>query len=128
MANLPRLRYLKANGLDHRSLKSYLRVGLRRGTWAGLSATEKALYRCGLWATKVRGGITNMKLLVSILGIIIKLLATVRDCIYRLGLARAQVLWKNYVSARVFEWAPEAKPLFSQAEYITYLGAMEANG
>jgi hypothetical protein len=127
MANLPPLRYLKANGLDQRSLKSYQRVGLRRGTWANLTATEKALYRCGLWVAKVRGRITSMKLLASILGIIIKLVATVRARIYRLGLARAKVLWKNYVSAGVFEWAPETKALFSQAEYIAYLGAMVAN-
>ena len=121
-------RSLKNRRLDHESLRSYLRVGMRRGTWARLSAVEKALYRCGLWVAKVRGTISSTKLSVNILGIITKLMATIKTRIYALGLARARALWSNYKSAGVFEWAPEAKAQFSRIEYVTYLGVMELNG
>ena len=104
-----------------------MRVGLRRGTWARLGWTEKALYRCALWVVKARGRITSMKLWVRILSIISKLVVTVGTRIYALGLARARTLWKNYVSARVCEWAPEVKALFSRPNYIMYLGVMELN-
>jgi len=115
----------KAEGLDHAALRRYLRVGLRRGTWAGLSIVDKALYRCGLWVAKARGRVTNTKLSGSIIGIIMKLVATVGGRIYALGRARARALWRNYASAGVFEWAPEAKLPFSRTEYIMYLGVME---
>jgi len=115
----------RGKGLDHAALRRYLRVGLRRGTWAGLSIVDKALYRCGLWVAKARGRITNTRLSASIIGIIMKLAATIGGRIYALGLARARALWRNYASAGVFEWAPEAKLPFSRTEYIMYLGVME---
>lgn len=118
----------KNRRLDHESLRFHMRVGLRRGTWARLGAVEKALYRCGLWVAKARGRIRSMRLLVSIRGIIRKLLATIRTRIYVLGLARARVLWNNYVSAGVFNWAPQVRALFSRAEYIMYLGVTELHG
>ena len=121
-------RSLKNRRLDHESLRSHLRVGMRRGTWARLSAVEKALYRCGLWVAKVRGAISSTKLSVNILAIITKLMATIKTRIYALGLARARALWSNYKSAEVFQWAPEAKAQFSRIEYVTYLGVMELNG
>jgi len=105
-----------------------MRVGLRRGTWARLGAVEKALYRCGLWVAKARGTISSTKLSVNILRIITKLMATIKTRIYALGLARARALWSNYISAGVFDWAPEAKVQFFCIEYVTYLGVMELNG
>lgn len=118
----------KNRRLDHESLRFYMRVGLRRGTWARLGAVEKALYRCGLWVAKVRRTISNVKLSMTILGIINKLMATIRSHIYSLGLARARALWNSYMSAGVFDWAPEAKAQFSRSSYITYLGVIELNG
>jgi len=120
--------FLKNRRLDHESLRFYMRVGLRRGTWAPLGAVEKALYRCGLWVAEVRGRISSTKLSVNILRIITKLMATIKTRIYALGLARARALWTNYISAGVFDWAPEAKAQFSRIEYVTYLGVMELNG
>jgi hypothetical protein len=130
MANLPALRLCstKSLKLDHGSLRLYLRVGLRRGTWARLGAVQKALYRCGLWVAKTRGTISSTKLSVRILSIITKLMTTIKTRIYAIGLARARALWSNYISAGVFEWAPETKAQFSRVEYITYLGVMELNG
>jgi len=119
------LRMCKGKGLDHAALRRYLRVGLRRGTWAGLSSVDKALYRCGLWVAKARGRVTNTKLSASIIGIVTRLVVTVGGRIYALGLARARTLWSNYTSAGVLSWAPEVKPLFSQTGYIMYLGVME---
>ena len=114
--------------LDHDSLRFYMRVGLRRGTWARLDAAEKALYRCGLWVAKVRRTISNVTLSVAILGIVGKLTTTIKSHIYRLGLAKACALWNSYLSAGVFDWAPEVKAHFSRAEYVAYLGVMELNG
>jgi hypothetical protein len=114
--------------LDHETLRFCMRVSLRRGTWAGLSVAEKGLYRCGLWVAKTRGTISNIKLSVTILNIITKLMTTIKSHICRLGLARARALWKNYLSNGVFDWAPEALAHFSRTEYITYLGVMELNG
>jgi len=119
------LRLPKGKGLDHAVLRRYLRVGFRRGTWAALGSVDKALYKCALWVAKARGGITNTKLSASIISIIMKLAATIGGRIYALGLARARALWRNYASAGVFQWAPEAKLLFSRTEYIMYLGVME---
>jgi hypothetical protein len=119
---------LKNRKFDHESLRFYLRVGLRRGTWARLGAVEKALYRCGLWVAKARGTISSTKLSARILGIITKLMTTIKTRIYALGLARARALWSNYIAAGVFDWAPEAKEQFSRREYVTYLGVMELNG
>jgi hypothetical protein len=130
MANLAvwRLRSMKILRLDYGSLRLYLKVGLRRGTWARLGAVQKALYRCGLWVAKTRSTISSAKLSVSILSIITKLMTTVKTHIYAMGLARARALWSNYISAGVFDWAPEVKAGFSRVEYITYLGVMELNG
>lgn len=114
--------------LDHESLRFYMKKGLRRGTWAALDTVEKALYRCALWVTKVRGKIASSKLSMSILGIIIKLMATARARIYALGLARAHALWNCYTLAGVFEWAPEVKASFARRDYIMYLGVMESRG
>jgi hypothetical protein len=122
------IRFVKNCKLDHVSLRSYMRVGLRRGTWSALSRLEKALYRCGLWVAKSRGRITSMKLSMSVIGIITKLVATIRSRIYALGLARARTLGRNYTLAGVFDWAPGVSVLFSRAEYIMYLGIMELNG
>jgi hypothetical protein len=122
------IRFVKNCKLDHVSLRLYMRVGLRRGTWSALSRVEKALYRCGLWVAKARGRITSMKLSVSVIGIITKLVATIRSRIYALGLARARTLRRNYVLAGVFDWAPGVSAWFSRAEYIMYLGITELNG
>jgi len=119
---------VKNHRLDHRSLRFYMRAGIRRGTWARLDAVEKALYRCGLWVVKVRGTISSRKLSMTILNIINRLTATIATRIYRLGLARARALWSNYESTGVFDWAPEAKVQFFRAEYVMYLGVMELNG
>ena len=120
--------FSKNRRLDHESLRFYMRAGLRRGTWARLGVVEKALYRCGLWVAKARGTISSTKLSVRILGIVTKLMTTIKTRIYALGLARARALWNSYLSAGVFEWAPQAKAQLSRAEYITYLGVMELNG
>jgi hypothetical protein len=119
---------LKNPRLDHESLRFYMKRGLRRGTWATLDTVEKALYRCALWVTKVRGKIASSKLSVSILGIITKLVTTAGTRIYTLGLARAHALWNCYTSAGVFEWAPEVKASFARRDYIMYLGVMESPG
>jgi hypothetical protein len=118
---------LKNTRLDHGSLRFYMRVGLRRGTWARLGAVEKALYRCGLWVAKARGTISSIKLSMSILGIITRLMTTTKTRIYALGHARARALWSNYMSAGVFDWAPEVRAQFSRIEYVKYLGVMELN-
>ena len=68
-------------------MRRYLRVSLRRRTRARLDLVEKAPYRCGLWVAKVRGTITSVKLSVSILGIIARLVTTIRNRVYSLGFA-----------------------------------------
>jgi len=130
MAGSPihRARPPKERALNYRDLKSYHRVGQRRGTWARLTGIEKALYRCGLWVARVRGRITSMKLSASMVGIVAKLMARIRTRICALGLARARTLWNEYRLAGVFDWAPELRPLLSRSEYIMYLGVMEFNG
>jgi hypothetical protein len=55
-------------------------------------------------------------------------LTTAGTRIYALGFARARSIWSNYMSAGVFDWAPEMKAQFSRIEYVTYLGVMELNG
>jgi hypothetical protein len=119
---------LKDCGLNYEGLKSYRRVGQRRGAWAQLTEVEKALYRCGLWVARVRGSITSIKLSACIAGIVAKLMARIRTRICALGIARARTLWDEYRLAGVFDWAPELRPLLSRSGYIMYLGVMEFNG
>ena len=130
MAGSPihRARPPKECGLNYGDLKSYHRVGQRRGTWARLTGVEKALYRCGLWVARVRGTITSTKLSACMVGIVTKLMARIRTRICALGLARARTLWNEYRLAGVFDWAPEVRSLLSRSEYIMYLGVMEFNG
>lgn len=119
---------LRNRRLDHESLRFYMKRGLRQGTWAALDTVEKALYRCALWVAKVRGRIASSKLSMSILGIISKLVITAGTRVYTLGRARAHALWNCYISAGVFEWAPEVKASFARRDYIMYLGVMELRG
>ena len=113
--------------MTHSELTSFMRTGVRRGTWSKLSIVDRALFRCGIWVAKTRGQIANTTLIVGIRRILVRLLATVRNRIYEAGLTRARRLRKNYLSAGVFDWAPEVKDLIFRPDYIMYLGVMELN-
>lgn len=111
--------------LDYGTLRSFLRLGLRRGSWRMLSVEDRALYRCGLWVAKVRGRVVSMRLMVRLWGIILKLSARVRGFIYKAGSARALASYALYERMHVFNWAPEVKIWLGQTGFRLYLGATE---
>ena len=60
--------------LYHGLLVEWFRIGLRRGTWARLTGSEKGLFRCGMALARIRGGVSSLKLMVALARIALKLI------------------------------------------------------
>jgi len=103
-------------------------LGLRNGNWARLSALDKAFYRCALWVARARGCIRNMRLLVEVAKVVMRLLASREAYVMRVGYHRAQVLMKHLTENDVTKWAPQVSEWFKHRSFILYLGALELNG
>jgi len=111
--------------LSHASLAGFMRRGFRNGNWAALSVAEKALFRCALWVAKVRGRISNTKLMVHVLGIALKLTEGFRSHMLKAGRTKATVMYKMYAEKGVFDWAPHTKRWLFDRNFIRYLGLLE---
>jgi len=100
-----------------------LRKALRNGSWACLSSTEKALYRCALWIAKRRGCIINNALVAQVLGILQSFFEGIRTRIAAAGRKRARTMLESYARhGGVFSWAPRVKEWLLDANYIFFLG------
>jgi len=111
--------------LDFPGLLAIRRRGYCNGNWSRLPLVDRALFRCALWVAKVRRRIENLKLLVKVSGIALKLLTTRCSRILRAGSARAAELLRRYEESGVFEWAPELRGWLKDVKYILYLGMEE---
>ena len=100
----------------------------RNRSWGRLSIAEKGLFRCALWVAKVRGRISNMRLMVQVLRIALKLLETYRSRIVNAGRRRATQMLVEYAKpGGVFSWAPRMREWLYDPGYVRYLGVMEVN-
>lgn len=116
------------DALTYPLLVAFKRRGLRNRNWARLNITEKALFKCGLWITRVRGEINNTKLMVQILRITLKLAENVRSKILKVGRKRVLLMSKICQETGVFKWAPQVKRWLVDDNYIRYLGVLAVNG
>jgi hypothetical protein len=86
------------------------------------------MFRCALWIAKARGKISNMRLMVHILGIALKLLKTYRSRIVNAGRRRAAWMFEEYSKpGGVFRWAPHVREWLYDSAYVRYLGILEVN-
>ena len=95
------------DALTYAWLVAFKRGGLRNRNWTRLNITEKAFFRCGLWIARVRGEISNTKLMVQILRIACKLAENLRSDVFKVGRKRVLLMSEMYEKARVFSWAPQ---------------------
>jgi len=104
------------------------RIGFRNGNWRRLPLVDRGLFRCALWVARVHGGIGSLKLLVRVLGIILRLLERPRMHIWRAGKARAEELMRRFEERGVFRWAPNVRGWLGEKHYIFCLGLSEVFG
>ena len=116
------------DSLTHSWLNRVWRRSHRNRSWGRLSITEKGMFRCALWVAKARGKISNMRLMVHVLRIALKLLRTYRSRIVSAGRKRAMQMLVEYAKpGGVFSWAPRMRELLYDPGYVRYLGVMEVN-
>jgi hypothetical protein len=124
----PSLLVQGGDALTYPRLIAFKRKGLRNRNWARLDITEKALFRCGLWIARVRGEISNTKLMVQILRIALKLAEGVRSSIMKMGERRTAAIYAKYTRPLgVFSWAPEVREWLRDIRYVWYLGVLGVN-
>jgi hypothetical protein len=93
-----------------------------------LQIEEKALFRCALWVTKVRGRVSNTKLMEQVLIIAMKLLEGVHSLIVRAGRARVrEILQSSTTPGAIASWAARIKEWLNDSNYIYYLGVLVVN-
>jgi len=118
---------LPSDMFNHRYLQSAYRKGFRNGGWRRLSLEDKGLFRCALWVAEVRGRLANMRLMVQVAGILMKLLATFKAQITRVGRATAERIMASLQKSGVEKYAPQVLEWFKDRKFITYLGVLATN-
>jgi hypothetical protein len=124
------MRDLLQNGdsISYPSLVRFRRSSLRNGHWKHLRIEDRALFRCAFWMARVRGKISNAKLVVQVLKIALKLVEGVRGAILRIGMRRTMQMFETYAKpGGVFSWAPQARGWLSDARYVWYFGVVGVN-
>ena len=81
-----------------------------------------------MWVAKIHGGIESLKLLVRVMGIILRLLERPRAHIWRAGKVRAEELMRRFEERGVFRWAPNVRGWLGEKPYIFCLGLNEIFG
>jgi len=118
----------RGDSLSYSYLAGCWRRSLRNGNWGRLSISERGLFRCALWLARARGKISNMRLMVHVLRIVLKLLESCRGRIQKAGRRRAMQMLGEYAKpGGVFSWAPRLREWLNDARYVRYLGVMEVN-
>ena len=126
--NAPREMVSRNGSLKFTLLSKLWRRSLRNGSWIKLSSTRKALYRCALWIARVRGCISNTKLVEQVLQITWQLH---HYCQSRIGIAgkmKALTALERFGEpGGVFSWAPRLRGWLHDPRYQAYLGLLEIN-
>jgi hypothetical protein len=117
-----------SDSITYPCLVGLRRRGLRNGNWRHLDSGQRALFQCALWVAKVRGRISNTKLMVQVLRVALRLLETVRSSILRAGRNRSTSMLAAYSKPdSVFGWAPRIRDWLNDTSYVWYLGVLEVN-
>lgn len=72
------------------------------------------------WYARGKGKILSERLVAMLEDIIEKLVETVKVRIFRVGLAKAEDMGREY--EKVFNWAPELRGWLKDPDYIFWLG------
>ena len=116
------------DSLSYTWLIASWRRSLRTRRWAMLDIAEKGLFRCALWVAKARGKISNKRLMVQVLRIVLKLLHAPKSRIGKAGRERATMMLEAYAKpGGVFSWAPRMREWLHNPRYVWYLGVLEVN-
>jgi hypothetical protein len=116
------------NSITYPCLVGLQRRGLRNGSWRHLDTADRALFRCAFWVAKVRGKISNTKLMVQVLRIALKLVEGVRSAILKVGRRRTALMFEIYGKPLgVFSWAPQVREWLNDSRYVRYLGVLGVN-
>jgi hypothetical protein len=114
--------------ITYPSLVDFRRHGLRNGNWRHLDTADRALFRCAFWVAKVRGKISNTKLMVQVLKIALKLVERAPSTILEAGRRRAAAIYEAYAKpSGVFSWAPQVRGWLNDVRYVWYLGVLGVN-
>lgn len=122
--------HVDGDRLTYRCLVTVWRKGLRNGSWSRLDVSEKGLIRCALWVARIRGSICNMRLMVQVLSVLLRLVRNCRSRIVDAGNRRAHAILQAYGQGpkSIFSWVPELKTWLCDPRYVRYLGLLEVNG
>jgi len=118
-------RFSACVNLDFSGLLAVRRRGLRNGNWSRLSLVDRGLFRCALWVARVRGRIGSWRLLVRVLGVVLRLLESRSMRIWAAGRARAEELMRRFEGGRLFDWAPQVRGWLVDRGFVFYLGLSE---
>jgi hypothetical protein len=103
-------------------------MGIRNRTWARLTAGERGLYGCALWVARARNKISNPRLMVHVLRIVMKLIDNFQSRIVNAGRVRAARMFEEYARpGGAFTWAPRMREWLNEGRYILYVGVLEVN-
>jgi hypothetical protein len=127
--SLPSVLQAAGGKLTYRTLVNLWRKGLRNGNWSRLELTDRALVRCALWVARIRGSISNMRLMVQVLSVVLRLLQGCRSRILDAGNRRVRAMLQEYAKSRngISSWVPQLKEWFLDPRYVWYLGVLEIN-
>jgi hypothetical protein len=118
----------EGNSMNYPCLVGFLHRGLRNGNWKRLDTSDRALLRCAFWVAKVRGKISNTKLMVQVMKIALKLVEGVRSAILKVGRRRTALMFEIYGKPLgVFSWAPQVREWLNDSTYARYLGVLGVN-
>ena len=116
------------NSITYPTLVDLRRRGLRNGNWRHLDSGQKALFRCALWIAKVKGMISNTKLIAQVIEIALLLGRSFRSAVLRSGRKRITMMREGYAKpGGVFSWAPQISRWLNDSGYVWYVGVLEVN-
>ena len=119
------LRTLTNGQLTYPCLLSLQKRGFRNGNWIRLRTEERALFRCAQWVARVKGRISNTRLMVEIFKVALRLIEGEQSTIRRAGRLRAAAMLQKYGEVGgVFSWAPQVKNWLNESGFLQYLGIM----
>ena len=78
-----------------------------------------------MWVARTQNGIVNMKLLVRVLGIVLRLMENLSTRIWVVGRERAEELKQCFEERGLFSWAPQVRTWLVDRRFVLYLGMSE---
>jgi len=115
-----------SNTVTYSMLRYWMSVGLRSGRFWKLSGVQRAHFKACLKLAE-RVGAVFSGVVVAQLKKAIKILMSIGEKAFEVGLGRALDMFKRFKRSGVFKWAPQVGLWLRDKAYISYLGFMELN-